>query len=466
MYRAIAVILALIITLSVTSSLAQEQTIEVGEIVLPLEWGLQKASFDITNPTEELKFVTAEAVVQFSGSYLGPNRRALSPFILPPGESVDATADVYIPGNYGRADITLRLYDVIDTLDLLAAGNKFFQQGFSVLIPAPKALEPYLERPISLPPRVEIHPLFDFEFVRLLMVLVREGKSLDEIIEITGAKPAYVNDVIETVVEKGYLSRSSDSITVNIPVILEDEARSELEIAVATSDSLVALITGGMDAYWLGIDSLIAAGAMGADTNDFLDGSVVLHFTYPTVSALALWWDLGQRFITRSAPLLIYDGTDPCNADNPYYMYAVQSSDEFPTNHFYFWNLSQQLHTILYGDGPPDIKCNENFLLAAKRGTRAGWRYAEGYRVERFMMDTALTRTVLAPITAPATELLDSTYFTLRDMAVGFGHKRLSFGHRYWFWNVVATRTLRILAENGVIERRGNGQYRFEERAR
>ncbi len=60
-----------------------------------------------------------------------------------------------------------------------------------------------------------------------------------------------------------------------------------------------------------------------------------------------------------------------------------------------------------------------------------------------------------------ADSLLADTYLTLRDIATKYGHPRLDYAERYWFWNLTATRCLQGLVERGVVTRRGIGQYRF-----
>jgi hypothetical protein len=59
-------------------------------------------------------------------------------------------------------------------------------------------------------------------------------------------------------------------------------------------------------------------------------------------------------------------------------------------------------------------------------------------------------------------DIVTSAYKDLKEIATRHGHEKVSFGHRYWFWNLAATRVVDKLIEGKVIERRGNGQFRFD----
>ena len=78
------------------------------------------------------------------------------------------------------------------------------------------------------------------------------------------------------------------------------------------------------------------------------------------------------------------------------------------------------------------------------------------------MIDTTVVRTALAALAGDTDSLLVRTYFDLKALAQSYGREKASYGMRYWFWNLVASRTLVKLHEQGIIERRGNGQFKFE----
>jgi len=205
----------------------------------------------------------------------------------------------------------------------------------------------------------------------------------------------------------------------------------------------------------------VAAGRLQADSSFFLNEGAVLFYTYPTVAALSLWYDLGQSFITRSAPLVIFDGTDLCNARIPQYMYMVHAGEELNGDQFFGMFLGKNGISIIYDKNAPEIDCESDFLRKQQHGGKVRWNYSEGYVQEPFVLDTSLVNEALVPLREGSEELLVETYEKLRDIAVKHGHERLTFAGRYWFWNLVADRTLEKLEKNGLLIERSNGRFRF-----
>ncbi|HPI33340.1 MAG TPA: hypothetical protein PLR32_08510, partial [candidate division Zixibacteria bacterium] len=92
---------------------AQQPALVIGEVTFPsLRWGQQSAQVPVTNSSDYLKFIVAETDIRFTGAYLNPERRIRSYHALPPGESTTIEAAVLVPGNFGQAQVYLRLYDV------------------------------------------------------------------------------------------------------------------------------------------------------------------------------------------------------------------------------------------------------------------------------------------------------------------------------------------------------------------
>jgi len=434
----------------------------VGEIEFSsLRWGKRAAIFEVTNNTDEFKYITVETEVQFSGLYLDPNRRTRSHYVLKPFEAQIFRPTVYIPGNFGTAKIIISLYNVVDTLDTVLPGQKFFEQPFTIRYHAPDEIFSYADEKIDLPPMVERHLDFDNEFARILPELLNEGKSVEEIATMAMADTSFVQEAVQNMIQNGYVREEDESYLLTFPFISVDEAEEAKKIAVELSDTLAVMIENNMTLYGKILDSLVSVGAVDKDSNAFFDGGVVLYRPYPVISALLLWYHLGQKFITRSAPLWIYDGTDPCNAHIPYYMYAVRGGATFNGTQFYALIPSLSTFQIMYGDEIPVIECGEFFILKAKLKQQVSWSLAPEFPQESFMLDTLVVKPMLNMLGAGADSLLVETYFRLRDIAVKYGHKKLLYGERYWFWNLTATRTLKKLVDSGVITRRGNGQFMF-----
>jgi len=383
-------------------------------------------------------------------------------YILEPLEAKIFRPPVYLPGNFGQAQITISLYDVVDTLDITLPGQKFFEQPFTITFYVPEEMFPYTNEKITLPPMVESHPAFDNEFARSLLVLLNEGRSVQDIAAMAKADSSFIQDAVQTMVDMGYVKDDNGSYRLVFPLISVAEAEQAKKLAITLSDGLAATIVNNIALYRKTLDSLVSAGAVDKDSNAFLDGGVVLYRPYPVLSALLLWFDLGQKFITGSKPLMVYEGTNPCDARIPSYMYAVQGGDTFNGTHFYALRLGNAGYQIVYGDTIPIIDCGEDFTLKGKLGPHNSWGFTQEFLPESFMMDTMAVWPMLKVLDTGTGSLLEKARSGLKDVAVTYGHKEQTYGELYWFWNLTASRTLKKLVDKGVVVRRGNGQFKFD----
>jgi len=309
---------------------------------------------------------------------------------------------------------------------------------------------------------VEKHPDFDNEFARLLLLLVAEGKTLEPIAEMTKNEQIFVDVTADGMGRKGYLRKEDNAWSCAVTIITKDEAKAAKVLSETLSDYLAEMIEGKMDAYRRIVDSLVAAGTISADSNDFLSGGSVLYRPYPVISSLVPWYDLGQRFVTRSAPFMIYNGTDVCKAYIPFYMYAVQGGDVYNGHHYYNMTIDD-IFSIVCGDTIPPVVCHENWDKKRRLRQRVDWDYAAGFTPESFAIDTNLIRPALDILARESDSTLTKIYYELKDLAKKHGHSEgTSIGYRYWFWNLTATRTLRKLIDRDVVARRGNGFFKFE----
>lgn len=463
MFRNLSLTLSLVLLLVVASVQTQAEDLTVGELELPdLGWGLQTGKLVITNNTEYIKFVVAQTQVRFTGSYLSPARGMMSVIVVPPMDTTTSSPSLLVPGNYGQAIATIRLYDVVDTLDPIFPGQDFHQDSVSITFEPPDGVKEYLARQVSLPPRVEAHPYFDSELSRLCLVMLSEGKTIEEIAELTGADSVLVNSIAMSMSSTNFLFPADSGWYLNFPLISTDEAISEGKVAEELADSLAARYTTNLDALERVKDSLIADGAMDTDPDVFLNTASVLHRLYPTIGALSLWFDLGNQFITRTAPLLIYDGTDLCNARIQYFMYVTQGGPEVNGTQFYAMFRTESSLKILFGDTQPELDCGAVFIGGHKYEGLPPYQYKPESHPESFVFDTAVVRPALNALVGESDSLLARSYLQLKAIATSYGHKKVSFGHRYWFWNLTATRTLEKLQQSGVVTRPGNGQIKLD----
>jgi hypothetical protein len=439
------------------------EEIRIGDVTIPnLRWGQQRAVFEVSNLTEDIKFIVITCEIRFGGSYVEANRVTRNSFILEPLESQILRPTIYIPGSYGSARATVQVYDVVDTLDALLDKQMVFEQPIMLNYGVPDEIAPYMQERVTLPPFVETHPEWDNEMSRVLLVLFNEGKSCGEIASMAMADTAFIEGLAENMAKRSVLLTKDKGYKPQFPIILVSEAEEEKKLADKVSDSLVALVKRNMPDYDKQIAGLVASGAMSDDTTGFLNSGVVMYRKYPMVGGFLLWYDLGRTFITRSAPLAIYDGTDLCNAFIPFYMYAVNGGDFFNGHHFYSYSSQGSSLHLNWGDKVPTLQCEEDYLSKRSTNQKALFNFSSGYQPETFIVDTAILHLGIKSLKKGSEQLLVSTYNQLKEIALRHGHDKVSFGHRYWFWNLAATQAVDKLVADGLIERRGNGQFQFD----
>lgn len=454
--------LSLLILLSQSSCSQEKPDIFVTDIELPnLRWGAQEAQFEATNNTELVKYMAVITEIKFEGSYLAPYRMTTRYYLLPPLETIPIKPTVYIPGNYGRASIKISLYDVIDTVDVLLESQRFFEQPFSVKYYCPDAISGYFAEKITMPPMVDKHPYFDNEFSRVLLYLIDEGRTVQEIAEMAMADVSFVYQVLSDLSSHGYVKHTEKGYESLFPSITVKEAEAVKPLVEKTSDRLAELVRNNLPAYWKVLDSLIDAGTVSKDSNLFLNGGTILYRAYPVTASLLFWYDLGREFIARAEPLMIFENTDVCNAQIPRYMYSVQGGDVFNGTNFYHQYQTGRGYKIFYGDRIPVFECDEDYADRALRRQRVQWDYTKDYEPEDFMIDTLIIEPALETLGNGSNTILTEATFELKNYATPFGHGEMTRGYRYWFWNQATTRALIKLVEDGTIERRGNGQYRL-----
>ncbi|MFH1687252.1 MAG: hypothetical protein ABIE70_06975 [bacterium] len=427
-----------------------------------LRWGVHELPLTITSKSDDLHFIVVTTETDFPGIYNTSVRSSKLNAILLPGEQKVIRPGLLIPGNYGPAEISITVYDVVDTLDVLMPKYIRWQKHRQVDYNPPRVIEPYRTTPIQLPPRVADHPYFDNELARLMLVLIDERKSVAEIAEMTGADSGVVGEVLAQLMSRNHVQNTDDGLRVLFPIISQEQVLATQPIIDDLVPKLVTQVKDNWDDFERVVDSLIAVGEMTADTNLTMDPGAALHHRFPTVGCLLLWNEWGRSFITRAAPLVIYDKTDPCDANIGTYMYAARATSEQIGEHYFTQDLGRGGYSMNYADWPLGIICEEQFLRKVATGRTANLSYDEVSRPVTHAFDSAVVRPAIGALAAGADSLLFSTYEQVRDLAVEHGHARLDFGQRYWFWNVVATRTLKGLVADGFVSRPESGHVRLQ----
>ncbi len=427
-----------------------------------LSWGRHTFPIKITNNGEYLKYITVFTSVKCDGLQTDPERMTSKNFAIFPGDTANSEIVLVVPGNYGKFTYELKLYDVVDTLDNLLESQVIEKQEGIFQVSAPITISPYLVTEITLPPLVGRHVDFDNDFSHVLPFLISEGKSVSEIAKMAGCETSFVIAELGYMISRGYYEKDSSRYLTAIAAITEAEAAKGKKLALKVAESLAAKLTENFKTYQNVLDSLVKAELLTADSNSFMDGGVILYKPYPVITALSLWYDMGASFISAGAPLHLYDGTDFCNAYLPDYMYMVAGTPENNGRQLFAFMRNYRSYQIYFGDTIPRIYCPEGFMFSPQMGVNVVWEYEQHYYPEGFIVDTNQVRPMLNHLRRGIDPILKDAFEKLS--AIGVQHKKtfLLFGQRYWFWNMVSTKTVEILVANGTISRRGNGQFRMD----
>ena len=462
--RSMKLTLAVVCLGLVSGALAQEPEVVVGSIGFPKNaWGKQALPFDVTNNTDWLKFLIVETDVRFEGSYVNPHRVTRSNFVLEPGAKVKVAPVLDVPPNFGQMNLMVRVYDVVDTLDDLSLGKQVFEQPFRIKFPTPEGVVPYFRERLTLPPMVGNNGLFDNELVRLMMVMVSEGKKLSEIAAVCKADSAYVDAVAIDLDAERYLKKSGDTCWTQLPVITTAEAKAGKELSDKISDRLIEILTKNLGRRQPVIDSLKAAGVLSGDSTKFVEGGTVLYSPYPLVGGMYLWQVLGEKFIVGSRSLEIFLNTNYCDPKIGAFMYLVIGGDYFNGHQFFSGNAVRSGYNCQFGDSIPLLNCKPGFERKFQLSENIDWTYPAGLSPESFLYDSTVVNPVLRALDEGVQPILQDAIEKLRAIDKQYRQSDLPMGVRYWFWNLTASRTLDKLAASGTLKRSGNGQYKFTE---
>lgn len=445
-----------------TVALAQSPDLVVGDVKTPnLRWGVHTMSFEIENKTDDIKFVVVETRITFKGEYLNPVRVKHTFYPLEPQFSRTLTPTVEIPGNYGEATLKLTVFDVVDTLDDLSTAARVFEQPFFLRFHVPSGVAQYWSERITLPPMVNNSPDFDDEISHVLPVMLNDGRTLPQIAALCECDTSYVMSVVDKLCASGYMYHNRDTVRVNFPVVGTKEAEELKKAADQASTDLAALLTKNLSGYKAALDSLVKKGILDPDTNNFLNTGGILYQKYPLVSVMALWYDLGQKFVTGTSPLTIYYGTDPCHVRIPTFMYAVQGGDFFNGSHYFDFDIAANRVQVTFGDKIPKINCPENLSTEQQLIEMRDFTFEPDDKYEIFLWDSTSMHPALRALTNGAIPIVTSARDKVAATASQYLQDKQIFGLRYWFWNLTATQTLNKLTKAGLVTRRGNGQYRL-----
>lgn len=442
---------------------AQAPEVTVGEINLSgLRWGPQTATFSVTNNADYEKTISVLTGIMFDGTYMDPHRSHRANYYIAPGETKEISQQFAIPGNYGVAELKIGVYDVVDTLDPLLDYQKVAEQPWRLEYHIPDALLGYFQEEITLPPLVSNNKDFDTEFSRLFVMLLNDGYSYGQIADLIGCDTSFVEYSGRVMQEKGYMKIANGKPVLTFPVITEPEAIEARELAEKVADELAGLVEANIPAHRENLKTLAMQKIIPPNEDDFMNGGAALYYTYPTVTALLFWYELGRDFIDPSKQLTIYENTDFCRAHIPLHMYAVQGGPYYNGTALYAAELHAERPQIWFLDSIPDVWCIENFEDAPTLYPGIHWHWVDDIAPEPFVLDTTIIERGLRGIGKGTEALVTKAKAEFKTIEDKYGHKEYLPGARYWFWNIVASRATIKLIDKGVIVRRSDGFFSYE----
>lgn len=427
-----------------------------------LGWGRHSFPVKIANNGEYLKYISVVGNVKCLTGENPPARKVFKNYALFPGDTVTGEGILLVPGQYGEIEFELKVYDVIDTLDQLMESQAISSQSGKFSVPVPSTVAPYVKKGFTLPPLVGRHVDFDNDFSKIVPFLVAQGKSTGEIAQATGCDTAFVVQELAFLIGEKFYRKEGSRYLTSVASIEEEEAAAEKILAMKAAESLAAQIGTNFKTYRQVIDSLVKAQMLDSDSNSFMDGGTILYRPYPVLTTLLLWYDLGSSFINNGTPLLLFDGTDFCNAWTPAYMYVVSGDKSNNGKQHFAFMRNYRSYQFYYGDTIPEIYCPEGFMLNPQEGIPVQSEYRKEFFPEGFMVDSAQTRPMLNHLRYGTEPIIKKASDDLISLGNKFNKTAILPGQRYWFWNMVTTRVVQILTENGAITKRGNGQFRLD----
>ena len=435
--------------------------IVITDIDIPIpRWGKQNASFMVENKSDYLRYLAVVTTITFEGVYMNPVRSTRRHVLLEPEAKLPVVTKIEVPGNFGMAVIDFDVYDVFDTLDALIESQRVYHQPITLRFTQPAAMEPYLSRKLSFPPFVTNSRMFDNELCHIVLQMVQEEIEVGDIARRTTADSATVQQLIDSLTDMGVFVRKDGMTRLTFPLVNEETAEKARLLADTLSIELAQSLTKSLAGLPKLRDSLIKAGSLTKDSNDFMGGGQVLYYPYPLVTAMVLWTNLGQRFISPSGPVGLLERNDPCESRNPKYLCAVAGGEFLNGSHYFNLNTATGVYEIQFGGRIPSVICPNDMAATKNLMDHPSWRYPQEEIADAFVFDAALLTPVMAFFEKEPRVFIVKYEKKFEALVTGASLQPTE-ALRYWFWNLVATATTNRMVKAGTIIPSANQHFKM-----
>jgi hypothetical protein len=433
------------------------------------EWGMQKADISLVRSDDDYHYIVATTDVDFSGKGTAPTRKIKKVFLAEPADPAlpenDNTfiikVDYEIPAAYGAGTLSIKLYDVIDTLDAILPSQLFYQLDTAFVVEEPEIMATMVDAGVQVPIFVEQAPAFDGHFNRILSLLLHRGETIESIAKMSEISEDVLKKRAEKLVKDGYFQVIQGNFHPLFHVIDKQNMNELKPVIDKTVDSLFMKLKGNLKRFDSTIAHLAATGKLTSDPHDLLDGGSVLYHKYPAIMVLLLWDMMGRQFVNDGKDFNIFEKAYKGPAYMGDFMYLVEGSPEDAGNTYYYYYLQEKDANIYCGivDRPFIIPPGTVNLERLPKGVNYGHDSTAmyySYNRDKIVEPLSSLKMGIEKYIIDMQGKVDSFFPPKKT-------NRLMRGARYWCWSVIVGRLMDKLENEGLVEKVKNGIYVFQQ---
>jgi len=425
-------------------------------------WGQQTATINLSNSGENFTFVVAISEVRFTGSQYESPRYSRKSFFIEPSSENELMLPVIIPAGYGKVEIDISLYSVVDTLDQIFGSQLFFTKSFPMEFKISEKLKDEIVDEIRLPKFIENNILFDNYFSRALLTLIYNEKTIDEIADLCLTDVDFIRTRMDEYQEAGLIKSDGSRAVLNFITINENQAEEIIPAIDKTVDNLFEIISKNYNNYDNAIADLVSEGKLSKDKSDALDPGTILYQKYPVTLGLFLWDILGREFVNDGKPFNIFEVSGPCNAVMGDYMYMMVGAEKYIGDSYYYATGDPANDVIYCGFGQHNFNCPRHYHESSKKKRRIRFEFDSKNPDKIYLFNEDNVRKPLSILMDGTIEMAENLKTELDNIFAGTFYDTNNKGARYWCWDLVVTRLMKKLVDEKILEEDNIRLYRLQ----
>ncbi|MCH9032833.1 MAG: hypothetical protein IIB00_11330 [candidate division Zixibacteria bacterium] len=420
-----------------------------------LSWGVQIAKIKIVNNSDEYKFVAAVSTVTSQDRPHSPPRTYQSNSFFLPRETRIFDLKIEVPGNLTPAEVKLNIYDVIDTLDDVALGKRFYSLLDTFRVDPPEPMKEFVAKPPRASGYMVYNKDFNTDLAIIVAILIARGKSSQEISEICGYDLPKTKKLISKMGRRGFIGYVRGE-TKPLLSLIENYPEDKLAPLISSSaQDMTEALSGAVTIYRRRLAELVDSKVVIGDTAQTAEGTALLHRLYLVVGGIVLWEKLGMKFLDSTGEkIYLLDNETPCYSSMGKWGSILNNPAAPLGDHYYYMDYSARRR--LFGVNTSVLECRRR---TTSQPSTFRFKFESGNIPKIFRYDTTRTSELIDILVQPGLEILSRFE---EKVTVFFNENgiELTLGHRYWLWNRLATETLQNLVDGEVIENR-EGKYQI-----